>query len=142
MSNGATLAGHVEVGDFAVVGGMTAVHQFARIGSYAMVGGMSRVTHDVAPFTLGAGSPYRMGGLNLVGLKRHGIGADDRAVMAKLFRYTYRSHLKLEEALKRIEDEFGLNTYASQWIQFCRSSKRGLIDLARVQENPHEGGCE
>lgn len=141
MSNGATLAGHVEVGDYAVIGGMTAIHQFARVGSFAMVGGMSRVTHDVAPFTLGAGSPYRMGGLNLVGLKRHGIGAEDRAIMAKLFRYTYRSHLKLEDALKKIEEEFGTNKYARFWIDFCRSSKRGLIDLAKVLVAPGDA-CE
>lgn len=141
MSNGATLAGHVEVGDFAVVGGMSAVHQFARVGSYAMVGGMSRVAHDVPPFTLGAGSPYRMGGLNLVGLKRHGFNGEDRAIMAKLFRYTYRSHLKLEAALEKIEQEFGSNSYARMWIDFCRQSKRGLIGLAKVKEQTGDS-CE
>jgi UDP-N-acetylglucosamine acyltransferase len=142
MSNGATLAGHVEVGHFAVIGGMTAIHQYARIGDYAMVGGMSRVTHDVPPFTLGAGSPYRMGGLNLVGLKRQGISRENRAVMAKVFRYTYRSSLNLETALKTIEQEFGSNTYARAWIDFCHTSKRGLIDLGKLKEVVEEDSCE
>lgn len=142
MSNGATLAGHVEVGHFAVVGGMTAVHQHARIGEYAMVGGMSRVTHDVPPFTLGAGSPYRMGGLNLVGLKRQGISRENRSVMAQVFRYTYRSSLNLETALAKIEQEFGSNLYARAWIDFCQSTKRGLIDLGKLKEVVEEDTCE
>jgi len=60
MSNNTMLAGHVEVEDFVVFGGLSGVHQFSRVGAYSMVGGMSRVTHDVPPFTIGAGGPYRL----------------------------------------------------------------------------------
>ncbi len=69
MSNNATLAGHVTVEDYAIIGGLTPIHQFVRIGRYAMVGGLSRVTHDIPPYTIGAGIPYKFGGLNIVGLK-------------------------------------------------------------------------
>lgn len=129
MANNATLAGHVTVDDCAVIGGLSAVHQFSRIGRYAMVGGMSRVTHDVPPFTIGAGSPYRLGGLNIVGLKRHGFTLETRSLLAQAFRTTFRSGLRLEEALTVIEKELELTPEIRQWLEFCRSSKRGLIDL-------------
>lgn len=68
--------------DHAIIGRMTPVHQFARIGKYAVVGGFSRITHDVPPYTIGAGTPYKLSGLNLVGLRRHGF----RTLMKDLFK--------------------------------------------------------
>lgn len=130
MSNGATLAGHVQVGDFTVIGGMTAVHQFARIGTGAMVGGMSRVPQDIPPFTIGAGSPYRMGGLNLVGLQRRNIALTTRRALARAFQLTYRAQLPLSKALMFIEQQCESLPEIEQWLEFCRHSKRGLIGLA------------
>lgn len=127
MANNANLAGHVTVEDFAVIGGMTPVHQFSKIGCYSMVGGFSRITHDVPPFTVGAGSPYRVGGLNLVGLKRHGFSLEERQALTRAFRITYRSGLRKEEALEKIEKEVFLSSHVKHWIEFCRSSHRGLI---------------
>jgi UDP-N-acetylglucosamine acyltransferase len=127
MANNAMLAGHVVVEDFAIIGGMTPVHQFSRIGQYAMVGGLSRITHDVPPFTIGAGSPYKLGGLNLVGLKRHGFSLEVRRALAKAFKLTYRSGLRMSQALDLIESEVGTNPHVRHWIDFCRNSKRGLI---------------
>lgn len=129
MSNNATLAGHVEVGDYVTIGGLTPVHQFVRIGSYAMVGGMSRITHDIPPCTIGAGIPYKFGGLNIIGLKRHGIPLHTRKELAKAFKLVYRSNLHLEVALKRIEQEVELLPEIRYWITFCRESKRGLMCL-------------
>lgn len=128
MSNNATLAGHVTVDDCAVIGGLSAVHQFSRIGRYAMVGGMSRVTHDVPPFTIGAGSPYHLGGLNLVGLKRHGFTLETRKLLSQAFRAVFRSNLRFDEALSYIEKELEQIPEIVHWLQFCRTSKRGLID--------------
>ncbi len=128
MSNNATLAGHVIVEDCAVIGGLSAVHQFSRIGCYAMVGGMSRVTHDVPPFTIGAGSPYHLGGLNIVGLKRRGISLETRKLLAQAFRAVYRSGLRLEDALLFIETQIEQIPEIAHWLSFCRSTKRGLID--------------
>ena len=98
MSNNATLAGHVTVEDCAIIGGMTPIHQFVRIGRYAMVGGMSRVTHDIPPYTIGAGIPYKFGGLNIIGLKRHGFPLEIRRELSRAFKLLYRSHLQIEEA--------------------------------------------
>jgi UDP-N-acetylglucosamine acyltransferase len=130
MSNNATLAGHVTVEDAAIIGGLSAVHQFARIGRHAMVGGMSRVTHDVPPYTIGAGSPYRLGGLNLVGLRRHGFSLQSRIALTKAFRILYRCGLPLQEALRKTEEEVERTPEVQFWLDFCRSSKRGLIQDA------------
>jgi len=129
MSNGATLAGHVIIEDFATIGGMTPIHQFASVGKYAMVGGMSRVTHDVPPYTIGAGVPYKMGGLNTVGLKRHGFLYENRMALSKAFKFVYRSGLNLKEALECIEKELPQTEEIKHWVEFCRQSKRGLIGL-------------
>lgn len=136
LSNNATLAGHVTVEDHAIVGGMTPVHQFTRIGCYAMVGGLSRVTHDVPPYTIGAGIPFKFGGLNLIGLKRHGFPLETRRELSRAFRFMYRSKLHPEEALRRIEEELGPLPEIQHWLRFCRESKRGLIGLQGILSGP------
>lgn len=139
MVNNAALAGHVTVEDCAVLGGHSAVHQFSRIGCYAMVGGMSRITHDVPPYTIGAGSPYRMGGLNIIGLKRHGIDLKTRKLLAHAFRSVYRSKLALNDALMQIEREVEQLPEVAHFVSFCRATKRGLIALEGVAMLPEDG---
>lgn len=136
MANNAMLAGHVVVEDFAIIGGMTPVHQFSRIGQYAMVGGFSRITHDVPPYTIGAGSPYKLGGLNLVGLKRHGFPLEVRRALAKAFKLTYRSGMRMSDALEHIESEIEMNPHVKHWIDFCRNSRRGLIGFQGIAAQP------
>lgn len=142
MANNANLAGHVIVEDFAVIGGMTPVHQFSRIGSYSMVGGFSRITHDVPPYTIGAGAPYKIGGLNLIGLKRHGFPLEVRKSLTQAFRMTYRSGLALQAALDKVEDEVPTNPHIKHWIDFCRNSRRGLIGFHGVTVEPQEDFAE
>lgn len=77
MANAASLAGHVIIEDGAILGGLTAVHQFVRIGKYAYIGGMTGVAQDVPPYTLIAGERGSMRGLNLVGLRRRGFSSED-----------------------------------------------------------------
>lgn len=132
MSNNSLLAGHVIVEDFAIIGGMTPVHQFARIGCHAMVGGMSRVTQDVPPYTVGGGVPYRLGGINRIGLKRRNFPFPTRRALAQAFRFLYRSHLHVDEALLCIEKEIKSTPEIKHLVAFCRNSKRGLIGM---------GGC-
>ncbi|MES2121824.1 MAG: acyl-[acyl-carrier-protein]--UDP-N-acetylglucosamine O-acyltransferase, partial [Chlamydiota bacterium] len=121
------------------IGGMTPVHQYCRIGRYAMVGGFSRITHDIPPFTIGAGSPYKLGGLNLVGLKRNGIPLEERRALAKAFKLVYRSGMRLSEALDAIEREVEPNLHVAHWLHFCRNSRRGLIGF---QENAGQNAPE
>ncbi len=138
MANASMLAGHVVVGDRVRIGGMTPVHQFCRIGCDAMVGGFSRITYDVPPYTIGGGVPYKMGGINLIGLKRRGISLPIRRALTQLFRLVYRSDLPLSEALKRAESELLLDGEAIEhvrhWLAFCRSTKRGLIGFETLLE--------
>lgn len=142
MANNANLAGHVIVEDFAVIGGMTPIHQRSRIGCYSMVGGFSRITHDVPPYTIGAGVPYKLGGLNLVGLKRHGFPIEVRKSLTQAFRLTYRSGLHIEEALDQIQKEAPMNEHVEHWINFCRNSKRGLIGFQGHVVEPQEDFAE
>lgn len=132
MANAVNLAGHVIIEDCANIGGMAAVHQFTRIGCYAMVGGFSRVTHDVPPYTIGGGVPYKLGGLNLVGLKRHGFPIEVRKELSRAFKLIYRSGLHLSEALDKIQKESKPSLYIKHWLQFCQASRRGLIGLEGI----------
>lgn len=134
MTNGATLAGHVIVEDYAIIGGMTPIHQFTRIGTYAMVGGMSRVTHDIPPYTIGAGIPYKFGGLNIIGLKRHGISLDTRRELSKAFKFIYRSPIRFEEALEKIATELKPLPEVLHFLAFCRNTKRGLMGLQKLDD--------
>lgn len=133
MSNNASLAGHVIVEDCAIIGGMTGIHQFVRVGRNAMVGGMSRVTHDIPPYTIGAGIPFKFGGLNVVGLKRYGFPLATRRELSKAFKLIYRSQCPISEALNRIENELEQLPEIKYFLEFCRSSKRGLMCL-QIQE--------
>lgn len=132
MSNSAMLAGHVIIEDCAIIGGMTPVHQFSRIGCYAMVGGFSRVPRDVPPYTVGGGFPYKFGGINIIGLKRHKFPLEVRIALSKAFKITYRSGLHLEEAIDQIKEQLEPFSEVKHWINFCKNSKRGLLGLEGV----------
>lgn len=126
MANSVMLAGHVHIEDNVVIGGMTPVHQFVRIGKYAMVGGFSRVTQDIPPYTIGAGFDYEIRGLNLIGLKRHGIPLHIRKKLNEALDLIYRSDITLEKSLQIIEETIEMNPYLQHLVTFCRSSTRGL----------------
>ncbi len=138
MANGAMLAGHVIVEDYAIIGGMTPIHQFCRIGRNAMVGGLSRITHDIPPYTIGAGSPYKIGGLNIVGLKRKGFSFEERKSLHQAFKITYRLGLNFSDALELIKKQVPLNEHVEHWLDFCHASKRGLIGLNSSESSLHE----
>lgn len=122
----ALVAGYVEVEDQAFISGGIGVHQYSKIGRLAMIGGMSRVNLDVPPFFLYMGYKMAPRGLNLVGLRRAGFTREDTAALKEAYKILYRSGLKLEDALARIEAE--LNTEHTQHlVRFVRSSKRGIV---------------
>lgn len=121
----ALLAGYVEVEDQAFISGGVVVHQFSKIGRLAMIGGNTRVNSDVPPFFLYSGFNVQAKGLNLVGLKRAGYKASDVTVLKKAYQILYRSGLKLEEALKRIETEIP-TPETLHLVGFIRRSERGI----------------
>jgi len=121
----ALIAGYVEIEDQAFVSGGVVVQQFSKIGRLAMIGGNTRVNSDVPPFFLYAGHDVAAKGLNLVGLKRAGFKASDVSVLKKAYQYLYRSGLKLQDALAKIETEMP-TTETLHLVSFIRSSKRGI----------------
>ena len=121
----ALVAGYVEVEDQAFISGGVVVHQFSKIGRLAMIGGNTRVNSDVPPFFLYAGHDVVAKGLNLVGLKRAGYKASDVSVLKKAYQYLYRSGLKLQDALARIESEIP-TPETLHLVAFIRRSERGI----------------
>jgi UDP-N-acetylglucosamine acyltransferase len=97
MANNATLAGHVEIGDHAILGGLSAVHQFVRIGRHAMVGGMTGVERDVIPFASAVGNRAELGGLNIVGLRRHGFDRETIRALRGAYHAIFRGEGSLAE---------------------------------------------
>jgi len=102
LANNATLAGHVHLGDWAFIGGLTGVHQFVRIGAHAMAGFASAVTQDVPPFMTVDGNPLAVRGFNIEGLRRRGFGAQRIAAVKRMHRLLYRSGLTFEDARSAI----------------------------------------
>ncbi len=127
MANLATLAGHVEVEDYAVIGGFTAVHQFVKIGTISMIGGASGVAQDVAPYTIVAGNRAKLFGLNLVGIKRRGIEGERLDTLKKAYRIIFKSKLTLQEAKETIEKSGLLSDDVAKLLNFMLDSKRGVI---------------
>ncbi len=121
----ALLAGYVEVEDEVFISGNVAIHQFAKVGRLAMIAGNSGVSGDVPPFFLYAGFRAVPKGLNTVGLKRAGFKSSDLATLKRAYQILYRSDLKLEQALTRIETEIP-TTETLHLVNFIRRSERGI----------------
>ena len=121
----ALVAGYVEVEDQAFISGGVVIHQYSKIGRLAMIGGNTRVNLDVPPFFLYSGFNVEAKGLNLVGLKRAGFKPAQVAQLKKAYQMLYRSGLKLDEALAKIETEIP-DDNTLHLIRFIRGSKRGI----------------
>jgi len=127
FSNNGTLAGHVQVGDNAVMGGLTAVHQFCRIGRFAITGGCSKIVQDVPPFMIADGNPAEIRGVNLVGLERKGFSPETVKWIKEAFRLIYRSKYNTRQALDAIRKELPQNLEIAQLVEFIEQSERGII---------------
>ncbi|MBV8841979.1 MAG: acyl-ACP--UDP-N-acetylglucosamine O-acyltransferase [Bryobacterales bacterium] len=121
----ALVAGYVEIEDEAFVSGGVVVHQYSKIGRLAMIAGNTRVNSDVPPFFMYADYNIAAKGLNLVGLKRAGFSASDIQALKTAYKILYRSGLKLEDALRRIEADIPTE-HTRRLVSFIRSSERGI----------------
>ncbi|MBE9487057.1 MAG: acyl-ACP--UDP-N-acetylglucosamine O-acyltransferase [Desulfuromonadales bacterium] len=127
LANAATLAGHVEVDDFVILGGLSAVHQFTRIGCHVMASGGSMIAQDVAPYSLVQGDRAKTVGLNLTGLKRRGYSSEAIANIKQMYKLVFRSNLKLEDAVKQIAEGFDTDkSEVATYLEFLKKSERGL----------------
>jgi len=127
FSNNGTLAGHVQVGDHAVIGGLTAVHQFCRIGRFAITGGCSKIVQDVPPFMIADGNPAEVRGINQVGLERAGFPPEKIKPIKEAFRLIYRSKLNTGQALEELRAKLGASEEVQSIAQFIEGSERGII---------------
>jgi UDP-N-acetylglucosamine acyltransferase len=131
LANNATLAGHVHVGDWAIVGGLTGVHQFCKIGAHAITGFQSHVSQDVPPFMTVSGNPLSVHGINAEGLKRRGYTRERIAGIRQLHRLLYREGLTLEKAREEIGATLGTvdggDVDVNDMLDFLRASSRGIV---------------
>jgi len=127
FSNNGTLAGHVQVGNHAVMGGLTAVHQFCRIGRFAITGGCAKIVQDVPPFMIADGNPAEIRGVNLVGLERKGFTPESVKWIKEAFRLIYRSKYNTRQAVDAVRKELAQTEEIMQIIEFIEQSERGII---------------
>ena len=127
FANGVQLAGHVNVGDWVIFGGMTLVHQFVHVGAHAFTGMGSSLSQDVPPFVMAAGPMARPIGINAEGLKRRGFTPEAIAGLKKAYRTLYRSSLGLEEAKRELEAQARECRPVGELLDFLLKSKRGFI---------------
>ncbi len=127
FSNNGTIAGHVEVGNHAVIGGLTAVHQFCRIGRHAIIGGCSKIVQDVPPFMVADGNPAQVRSYNKVGLERHGFEEQAVRYVKEAYRIIYRSKLNLQQAIDQMRSDLPSTPDIDHLIEFVSASPRGII---------------
>ncbi len=131
MANATQLAGHVHVGDWAILGGMTAVHQFCRIGAHAMTGAGTVLLQDLPPYVMAQGYPATPHGLNSEGLKRRGFSSEDLLWLKRAYRALYRDGLKLDEAqltiTKLIAESASSASKVAVFGDFIATAGRGFV---------------
>ncbi len=126
MSNAVNLAGHVEVGDWAIFSGYAGAHQFCRIGAHAFIANNTAVLQDIPPYVLAAGQPAEPRAVNIEGLRRRGFGEEQMRSIRNAFRVLYRNDLKLEEATDRLTKMAAEQPVLDILATFLRESRRGL----------------
>jgi UDP-N-acetylglucosamine acyltransferase len=130
LANNATLAGHVHVGDWAIIGGLTGIHQFCRVGAHAMTGFQSHVSQDVPPFMMVSGNPLGVHGFNVEGLRRRGFSRDRIGLVKQMHRLLYRDGLTLEAAKAAIAALKGTveggDADVAALLDFLAASTRGI----------------
>ena len=132
MANNATLGGHVVLEDNVILGGLSAVHQYCRIGAFAIVGGLVRVTNDVIPYgTVTTESGY-LGGLNIIGMKRRKMDAEDIRALNKAYKMLFNNdELTLDEKIVEVESDFSKNQHVMKILEFIKADRKMSLCKAK-----------
>ncbi|NOY24886.1 MAG: acyl-ACP--UDP-N-acetylglucosamine O-acyltransferase [Oligoflexia bacterium] len=136
FANCASLAGHVEIQDYAVLGGLTGIHQFTRVGRCAMIGGGGMVAQDVPPFTIAQGDRARLFGLNIVGLRRCGYRLPAITALRNAYRELFHQGTPLRIALEQVREVYAEVPPVTELVAFIESSRRGVCRSAGSEPNP------
>jgi UDP-N-acetylglucosamine acyltransferase len=131
--NGCLLAGHVEMGDWAIIGGLVAVQQFSKIGTHAFVGGGSLVRKDVPPFVKAAKEPISYAGINSIGLRRRGYDNDKINEIQNIYRILFQNKYNTSQALEIIETDFKATQERDEILTFIRNSQSGIMKGFRLE---------
>ena len=131
LANGVQMGGHVHIGDWAIVGGLAAVHQFGKIGAHAMVGGSSALHKDAPPFVMASGNPCVPVGINVEGLRRRGFTAAEITALRDAYKIIYRRGLTVDQACEEMQarqaQEPEVAAVLDTMLSFLRNSQRGII---------------
>jgi UDP-N-acetylglucosamine acyltransferase len=131
LANNATLAGHVHVGDWVIVGGLTGIHQFCHVGAHAMTGFQSHVSQDVPPFMMVSGNPLGVHGFNVEGLRRRGFSRERIGLVKQMHRLLYRDGLTLDAskaAIAALQGSVeGGDIDVAMLLDFLAASTRGIV---------------
>ena len=141
LANDALPAGYSEIGDRAILSGLTAVHQFCRVGKLAMIGGCCAISKDLPPYMMCFTKNNRVSGLNLVGMRRNGIPQESIKAMKAVYKIFFRSALNPKQAIERIKAEVPQTPEVKEFLDFVATSKRGIMmgpvdgDVAESEES-------
>lgn len=127
FANAATLGGHVEIGDWVILGGLSAIHQFCKIGAHAFVAGGAIITRDVPPYVMVAGNPAEPHAVNAEGLKRRGFTPEQVRNIRNAYRILYRSDLKLADAVEQLKQLAATQPELAIFVEFIGRSTRSLV---------------
>lgn len=127
FANLVTIGGHCTVGKGAFIGGMTVAHQNVRIGRMCIISGFSGTRADVPPFAKADGRPVRIVGTNVIGLRRRGLNQEERTALKNAYKVLFYSSLPLFEGIKKVEETIAMNEYVEHLLDFCRTTKRGIV---------------
>ncbi|MCM1512316.1 MAG: acyl-ACP--UDP-N-acetylglucosamine O-acyltransferase [Oxalobacter formigenes] len=131
FANATQLAGHVHIGDWVILGGMTTIHQFCKVGAHAMTGAATRLSQDIPPYVLVAGTPPAAYGINIEGLRRRGFTPEQIAAIRQSYKLLYKSGLSLEEAKTALAEAETGPAEPAECIRtmrlFLDTAKRGII---------------
>ena len=127
IANGCGIAGHVEIGDFVVMGGLSAVQQFGKIGKHVMISGGSLIRKDIPPYVKVAREPISYAGINYVGLRRRGFTNDKIFEIQKIYRAIFQMKMNTTQAIEYIEKEMLPTMERDEIITFIQNSPRGIV---------------
>jgi UDP-N-acetylglucosamine acyltransferase len=125
--NGVTLAGHVEIGEYAIIGGLAGIHQFIHVGKHAMISGGSLVRKDVPPFVKAAKEPLSYVGINSIGLRRRGFSSDKINEIQNIYRILFQQNNNTTQASRILEAELDASPERDEVITFINNSQRGIM---------------
>lgn len=138
LANAVQLAGHVEIGDYGIIGGLSGAAQFTRVGAHTYIAGDTVINKDVPPFIKAGRTPLSFVGVNSVGLQRRGFTADTINEILEIYRNIYNKGLNISQALEFVEQNLPDGAEKSTIVTFIRESKKGIVKLSNKGENDED----